>query len=75
MRFDLSGVNAVGSLQEFKTDDGERLQQLFTGAGNKIAVLANQAGRAGKALSKDLVEKIKELPKENGSDNDIPTGR
>jgi len=75
MRFDLSGVNAVGSLQEFRTDDGERLQQLFSGAGNKLAVLANQAGRAGKELSKDLVEKIKELPKDNGTGNDVPTGR
>lgn len=67
LQFDLSGVNAVNTLQEFKTDDGERLQQLFSGAGNKIASLASQAGKAGKELSKELVEKIKEMPKENGN--------
>jgi LemA protein len=70
MQFDLSGMNAVTTLQEFKTDDGERLQQLFSGAGNKIAGIATQAGKAGKELGKDLVEKIRELPKENGTPRD-----
>lgn len=61
MQFDLSGMNEAGSLQEFKTDDGERLQQLFSGAGNKIAGLAAQAGKAGA----DLVGKMRELPEKD----------
>ncbi len=56
LQFDVSGMNEVTSLQDFKTDDGERLQQLFTGAGNKIADLATQAGKTGK----ELVNKVKE---------------
>lgn len=67
IQFDLAGINTVNSLQDFKTDDGERLQQLFSGAGQKIAGLATQAGKAGKELGKDLAEKIKAIPKENGS--------
>src|SRR5690606_26067975 len=60
MQFDLSGFNEVTTLNDFKTDDGERLQQIFSGAGNKLAGLATQAGRA----SKELVEKIKDNSKE-----------
>ncbi len=56
MQFDLSGVQPVTGLQDFKTDDGERLQQLFSGAGNKLADFASQAGKAGK----ELVGKMKE---------------
>jgi len=59
LQFDVSGMNEITSLQDFKTDDGERLQQLFTGAGNKIAGLATQAGKAGK----ELVDKVKESQK------------
>jgi hypothetical protein len=70
MQFDLSGVNAVTTLNEFKTDDGERLQQLFAGAGNKIAGIATQAGKVGKELGKDLAEKIREIPRENGTPRD-----
>ena len=43
LQFDVSGVNEVSSLQAFKTDDGERLQQLLNGAGSKIADLATRA--------------------------------
>ncbi|PPL01517.1 LemA family protein [Parapedobacter indicus] len=61
LQFDVSGMNEITSLQDFKTDDGERLQQLFTGAGNKIAGLATQAGKAGK----ELVDKVKESQKDS----------
>lgn len=61
LQFDVSGMNEVTSLQDFKTDDGERLQQLFSGAGSKIADIAAQAGKTGK----DLVDKMKEAPKNN----------
>ncbi|MDQ3393717.1 MAG: LemA family protein [Bacteroidota bacterium] len=56
MQFDLSGVQEAFTLNDFKTDDGERLEQLLSGAGNKIAGYATQAGKA----SKDFVVKIKE---------------
>ncbi|RQP15625.1 MAG: LemA family protein [Parapedobacter sp.] len=60
LQFDVSGMNEITPLQDFKTDDGERLQQLFAGAGNKIADLATQAGKAGKGL----VDKVKESQKD-----------
>ncbi len=47
LQFDVTGMNEITSLQDFKTDDGERLQQLFAGAGNKIADFARQTGKAG----------------------------
>ena len=56
LQFDVSGMNEITSLQDFKTNDGERLQQLFSGAGNKIADLATQAGKAGK----ELIDKVKD---------------
>ncbi|GGC49442.1 hypothetical protein GCM10011386_47140 [Parapedobacter defluvii] len=65
LQFDVSGMNEITPLQDFKTDDGERLQQLFAGAGNKIADLATQAGKAGKGL----VDKVKESQKDSS-----PTG-
>jgi len=62
LQFDQSGASDPNSLKEFKTDDGERLQQLLSGAGNSIAKttrnLAHQAGNAGKLLA----EKMKEAP-------------
>lgn len=62
LQFDQSGAVDPNSLKEFRTDDGERLQQLISGAGNSIAKttrnLAQQAGQAGKMLA----EKIKEAP-------------
>ncbi|QEH42993.1 LemA family protein [Chitinophaga sp. XS-30] len=65
LQFDISGNQDVTSLQAFKTDDGERLQQLLSGAGSKIAGLASQAGKAGA----DLVDKIRELPDKNQTKN------
>lgn len=61
LEFDLSGVNDVTSLKEFKTDDGERLQQLLTNAGGNIAgatrVLAGHATQTGKLLVDRAKEK------------------
>jgi len=54
IEFDLSGANDVTHLKEFKTDDGERLKQIFSNAGNQIAgatkVITNQAVSSGKIL-------------------------
>ena len=54
LEFDISGVNDVTSLKEFKTDDGERLQQMLTSAGGNIAgatrAVALQATQKGKML-------------------------
>jgi len=62
LQFDQSGATDPNSLKEFKTDDGERLQQLLSGAGNTIAKttrnLTQQAGNAGKLLA----DKMKEAP-------------
>lgn len=61
LEFDVSGLNDITSLKEFKTDDGERLQQLLTSAGNQLAgatkSIANQAGQASKLLSDKIKEK------------------
>jgi LemA protein len=81
MEFDMTGLTEVNSLKSFKTDDGERLEQLLTGAGHRIAGVANQAGNAGKHLaekaSKEITEKIKNRQKrqlpENGSSTDGET--
>ncbi|GGG83063.1 hypothetical protein GCM10007415_15030 [Parapedobacter pyrenivorans] len=56
LQFDVSGMNETTSLQDFKTDDGERLKQLFSGAGSKIVDLAGHAGKAGK----ELIDKVKD---------------
>lgn len=61
LQFDISGATDVTSLKEFKTDDGARLQELLSGAGNKIGsatkALANQAGVAGKLIAEKIKEK------------------
>ena len=61
LQFDTSGLADVTSLKEFKTDDGERLQQLLSKAGSQIAgaskTIANQAGQAGKVLADKIKEK------------------
>lgn len=48
------------TLKEFKTDDGERLQQLLSGAGNRLVQssksLAQQTAKAGQALQERLSE-------------------
>ncbi len=56
LEFDMNGINNVTNLKDFKTDDGERLQQLLSGAGNKVVDFAGQVGKAGK----ELVDKVKE---------------
>lgn len=64
LEFDHSGVTDVTSLKEFKTDDGERLQQLLTGAGSGIAgatrVIASQAAQTGKMIADKAKEKSAE---------------
>ena len=59
LEFDISGVADPGHLKNFKTDDGERLQQLLSHAGGQIAgasrLLVNHATQA----SKVAVESIK----------------
>lgn len=59
LEFDISGVTEPGHLKNFKTDDGERLQQLLSHAGGQIAgatrLLVNHATQA----SKIAVESIK----------------
>jgi len=61
LQFDLSGVNDVTSLKEFRTDDGERLQQLLSNAGNSLAdatkALSNHAGATGKLIASKVKEK------------------
>lgn len=62
MEFDLSGAADVTTLKEFKTDDGERLQQLLSGAGSKIIgasrIIAVQASNvADKVLERGKTHK------------------
>lgn len=60
LEFDLSSMKDVTSLKEFKTDDGQRLEQLITGAGNQLIgatrTLVGQAGQIGKALTEKIVD-------------------
>lgn len=59
LEFDITGVEEPGHLKNFKTDDGERLQQLLSQAGGQIAgaskMLVNHATQA----SKIAVESVK----------------
>lgn len=59
LEFDLSAMKDVTSLKEFKTDDGQRLEQLITGAGNHLIgatrALVGQANQIGKALTEKIV--------------------
>lgn len=61
LQFDISGANDVTSLKEFKTDDGERLQQFLSNAGSSIKgatkTIANHAGQAGKLIADKVKEK------------------
>jgi LemA protein len=61
LEFDVSGANDVTRLKEFKTDDGERLQQLLSGAGGHMAnagrALASGAEQAGKMIAARIKEK------------------
>lgn len=69
MEFDVSGLSDTTTLKSFKTDDGERLEQLLSGAGHRIAGLANQTAKA----SKGLVEKVKERQKRIAENGTAPT--
>lgn len=68
LEFDMSGINEITTLKDFKTDDGERLQQLLSGAGNKVVVIAGQVGKAGK----DLVDRVKEQQLQSKNDDSEP---
>ncbi|QIL44732.1 hypothetical protein G7045_10915 [Acidovorax sp. HDW3] len=61
LEFDHTGV-APTTLKEFKTDDGERLQQLLSGAGNRLVQssksLAQHTAKAGQALQERLNDGI-----------------
>ncbi len=55
LEFDHSGVQEVSTLKDFTTDDGERLQKIFSGAGDKIKNAAKDMGKVGK----DFADKMK----------------
>lgn len=61
LEFDTSGAPDPTALKEFKTDDGERLQQLLSSAGGHLAgatrSLAGHAGQAGKLIAAKIKEK------------------
>lgn len=61
LEFDVSGANDVTKLKEFKTDDGERLQQLLSSATGRVVDatrgLASHAGQAGKLIADKIKEK------------------
>ena len=60
LEFDHSGVQDATALKDFKTDDGERLQQLLSSAGGHLAggarTLASGAGQAGKLIAAKIRE-------------------
>lgn len=68
LEFDHTGLVDATSLKDFKTDDGERLQQLLTSAGGNIAgatrVIASHATQTGKMLA--------DKAKERGADKSAP---
>jgi hypothetical protein len=61
LEFDVSGAGDMTKLKEFKTDDGERLRQLISGAGGALAGaakgLAAGAEQAGKLIANKVMEK------------------
>ena len=69
LEFDHTGVTDITSLKDFKTDDGERLQQLLNSAGGNIAgatrVIASHATQTGKMLA--------DKAKERGADKSAPS--
>jgi LemA protein len=64
LEFDMSGARDVTSLKEFRTDDGERLQQLLVGAGGKLLSasksIAAQATDAGRQIAGTLTSTVNE---------------
>lgn len=69
MQFDPTGLTDITSLNDFKTDDGERLQQIFSQAGNKISSIAMETGKVGK----NLVDRIADSRKEISPNDDART--
>lgn len=66
LEFDVSGVAEPGHLNNFKTDDGERLQQLLSNAGGQIVgaskMLVNHATQASKLAVESVKEKTQAAP-------------
>ncbi len=62
LEFDVSGVAEPGHLKNFKTDDGERLQQLLSNAGGQIAGASRLLVSHATQASKIAVDSIKEKP-------------
>lgn len=66
LEFDVSGAAELEHLKNFKTDDGERLQQLLSNAGGQIVgaskMLVNQATQASKLAVESIREKTPTLP-------------
>lgn len=66
LEFDITGVAEPGHLKNFKTDDGERLQQLLSHAGGQIAgasrVLVNHATQASKIAVESIKARTKTDP-------------
>ena len=66
LAFDVSGVAEPGHLKNFKTDDGERLQQLLSNAGGQIVgaskLLVNHATQASRIAVESIKEKTQTGP-------------
>ncbi|MBK5204454.1 MAG: LemA family protein [Polaromonas sp.] len=66
LEFDVSGVAEPGHLKNFKTDDGERLQQLLSNAGGHIVgaskMLVNQATEVSKLAVETIRDKSQSSP-------------
>lgn len=62
LEFDLSGAQAPNTLKDFKTDDGERLQQLLGAAGGRIAsasrLVVEHASDASRQLAGAVKDKV-----------------
>lgn len=65
LEFDHAGVAQVNTLKDFKTDDGERLQQLLQGASSKLVdnsrAVAASTLQAGRALQERLQAGVQEI--------------
>lgn len=78
LEFDHSGVLPVSTLRDFKTGDGERLQQMLQGAGTKLAdggkALAASTLQAGRALQDRMQGDTGALPHAVSADADAQGG-
>lgn len=59
LEFDVSGAAEPGQLKSFKTDDGERLQQLLSNAGGQIAGASRSLVNHATQASKLALESVK----------------